>query len=155
MTATGKLLRELGAEITLVFSKKLPGGWEADVNTLLLMLNKAKTFEDNPATVTLAALLPDNIGNYALAFITKITNEGIVTLEIAQGAEAATAGITDPGAKANAIIAYVISEMKKKSPDFQEKHWVDIAIKFLVGLLNINTVEARAIIALQESKQSA
>ena len=151
-TQVGKIFSTIGADIRLLFAGKLPQNWEADTDTILSALKVAQTWEASAGAITLAALLPKGVGNFALAFVQNVTNNSITTIEIAQGAEQATVAITDPAAKADAIFAYVVANINKLPANWQGKHWEDMAVTLLQGLLNVTENEAKAIVALQASK---
>ena len=140
------IFNEIRAEITLLFGKHLPNGWEDITVDLINALEKAKGYLSNPFAATIAALFPNGIGMIVLDDLLKVINETLPGLEIAQGAEAAGAGITDPVAKANAILAYILSNISKLPADWQGKHWLDIAKTILVAALGITATEANALI---------
>ena len=151
-TQVGKFLREIKDGITTLFSGKLPNNWEQDANLIINGLNTAKTWEHSKGAITIAGLFPG--GNYALQFLTKVTNESLISIEVAKGALEATKDITDATLKADAVIAYLITNISKLPVEWQSKHYEDIAVQILKALLNINGNEARSIITLQIAKQS-
>lgn len=151
-TQVGKFLREVKDSITTLFSGKLPNNWEEDANLIIDGLNTAKKWEASQGAITIAGLFKG--GNFALQFLTKVTNEGLISIEMAKGALEATKDIADPNLKADAVIAYLIANISKLPVEWQNKHYEDIAVQILKALLNISGNEARSIITLQIAKQS-
>jgi hypothetical protein len=146
MSKVGSFFRALRAELTLLFSKHLPGGWEQMTEQLINGLNKAKDVANNPFVITAAALFPDGLGTVALKGLTDTINLILPELEIAKGCEDAIVGITDPQERANKILEVIISRIHELPAKWQGKHWEDMAVAILKALLSVSTTEGKALL---------
>jgi hypothetical protein len=147
MSAT-TFFHEIGDEIALAFGH-MPKDFAGVTNQLVTDLNNAKKFLESPGATTIAAMFPKGIGTAVDSELDKLVTEGLATIEIAQGAEQATSTITDPTAKADAIIQYILANIAKLPAEWQGKHWLNIAEKILESVLNITTTEANALVNTQ------
>jgi hypothetical protein len=134
----------LGAKVTLLFGSHLPHGWEDVTQELITGLNNAKAFLDKPEVVKVEGIFPGV--HLLLQDVRHWIAEGVPTLEIALGAEKVAEGITDPVAKADAVMAYVLANLGKLPEEWHGKHWLDVARKVLQAALKVTATEANAMI---------
>ena len=85
--------KTLWAMLVLEFGKHLPKNWETTTESVINFLQAAKTAEATPGASVIAMLLQKVGGNLILSEIQKITNELLITSQIAYGCEQATAGV--------------------------------------------------------------
>jgi hypothetical protein len=140
------IFKEIGAELVLVFGKQLPGGWEGITADLINGLDRAKALLSSPVSATVAALFPNGVGTVVLNDLLAVINDSLPALEVAEGAEAALAGISDATQKADVLIAYILDNISKLPASWQGKHWLDVAKTILVAILGITETEANALI---------
>ncbi len=138
--------KTLWAMLVLEFGKHLPKNWETTTESVINFLQAAKTAEATPGASIIAMLLQKIGGNIILAEIQKITNELLITSQIAYGAEKATEGITDPVLKADAIMTFILANLKSLPVEWQGSHVENIAAILLKAILNITTTQAKSLI---------
>jgi hypothetical protein len=122
------------------FKKNLPEGFEHITETIILGLNKAKALEESNAAHTIASLF-GNVGEEILEKIHGIIPEILPVVEMAKGAEEATHGLSGVDL-VNALLTFILNNIKNLPSDWQGKHWLDVASRILQKVLNITHSEA-------------
>jgi hypothetical protein len=115
---------------------------EAVINQVITGINVAGGVFSNPVVDIIAHAFPGGIGGKTLDEVKVLIPEALEISTIASDALKASEGVTDPTAKANAVITTTLQEVAKLPELAKESHTLTIISAIVSKILGISLVEA-------------
>lgn len=147
-TQAGLILEKIKTAIESIFvHDKTAGSLVTGFVTFLLAAQKAV---NSGVAISIAALIPDGIGNVILKDVQNLIQKALPDAEIVARCtaeiQAATVGLTDPAAIVDATLPIVIKELQTLPANQQGKHIEEIIVVCLTHVLDMPLSEIELLV---------
>lgn len=148
MSKIGTFFKNLGQHIAALWAKEPQA--EATITTVLQAVEKLDIKIDSPEADIIASMFPNGVGGKTLAELRELVPYATEGLEIGQHALGASATITDPVLKANAVITTVLTEVAALPAAAKEAHYLTFISAIVSRILGVSVTEATHLVTAKQ-----
>ena len=128
---------------------------EADVTAVISGVTKVVGALNSPEADIIASMFPNGIGNKTLAEVKAIIPQALDVSHVAEDALTASDGLTDPTAKANAVITTVLADVAKLQGAAKDAQLLLIMSGIVSKVLGITFAQATNLVSAKQAEMQA